>query len=237
MGTKEGDRNRMIWKVRRDMWLAERPDCADCGTPLTGQWKMKWRGEGPKPAASMLELFRYAEPRRTPLLAQCVGLCRDCWLASLPRNEHGAGVVGINGCDCEPCRERRLAYARDRRHEAADQRQQRRSTIIAKGLVPPKSRMSKHHNDWNRSQAGRDHSREQRKRVRREWAAGRVCAHCGSDQNLRCTWKVHPGPLKSTNRIWAYGAAKRAELLQECHTLCVSCLYASFGQREKEKKR
>lgn len=238
MGTKGGDRNRIIWRQRRDAWFAEHSVCERDGCNSTDRCKIVWNGKGPKPFRSMTEVFRAADPRRTDVLADCITLCYTHWLETYPRNVHGGGAVGIHGCKCTPCKERRLEYSRIWGREQTRLWRERRDKIIDKGLPVQKRRISKRNNVWNKSEEGRAHQRDIRRTMRDEWLATQVCALCGATKGLRCTWLERPGPLRSTGMIWAYGKDGRLEYLQKCHTLCVSCLRTTTsrtGEKKKEK--
>lgn len=64
-------------------------------------------------------------------------------------------------------------------------------------------------------QAQRDYCRAWVAARRAAWMAGKVCAECGGDVDLR-PWH----PSRSTKGVWTRNAAYRAELLGECVVLC-----------------
>lgn len=233
MSTRGGESNGRLWQRRRDAWFAEHPVCA-CGS--SDRLKLVWNGEGPKPFRSMLEVFRAAVGRQPPILAQCIPQCYTCWVATRRRNEHGGGKTGIAKCKCDLCRQRRAAFSREWGLQQTALWQERRDRFREKGVPIPVRRASKDNNTWNRSEKGITYKKNRRSRLRDTWLEGRRCVSCGGTNRLAATWIEWPGPFVSTGQIWTYGAAKRAELLEKCHTLCVSCLRTTGNQRNKEKK-
>lgn len=229
-----GQVNRDIWNQRRDAWFAQHSTCVECGS--TKELRIVWNGSGPKPFKSMTEAFRTAEPRRSTLLADCVSKCYQCWLKTYPRNTHGGGAAGIAGCKCGPCVARHNEYARNWGREKTRQWHERRDKLIDKGLPTLARRVSRTHNEWNKTDEGRKQISITRRQRREDWLAGRTCTLCGATKNLRCTWITYPGPLRSTGQIWTHGLARREEYLQKCHTLCVPCLRTTTGQMWKKEK-
>lgn len=234
MPTKGGARNKRIWEERRETWFAEHPACFQCGS--SEQLRIHWNGDGPKPRRSMLEAFRLKEPRRSEILADCVAICRKCWLPTQLRNEHGGGRTGISGCRCDLCLPLRQAVAREWNQRQTEKWQQRRQLALKRGVPIPQRTVSKQNNAWNRSEEGVAAKRTKRQRARDEWLAGKVCAICGGDYKLRTTWIKRPGPLRTTSEIWAFGDERRTEYLELCHTLCVSCLRITTSGRRKGKQ-
>lgn len=235
MPSERSQQNKAKWGPRRDAWFAAHPNCSTCGG--TEGLRIVWNGPGPKPYKSMLEAFRVKEPRRSELLAHCVPICHACWLLTRKRNEHGGGVTGVSGCKCDLCRPLQLASARKWSRKQTQVWDQRRAWALEQGLPVPRRVQNKNNNTWNMSPAGVEHKRTQRHTARDTYMAGKTCAICGGDYMLQVTWKEYPGPLRSSGDIWGLGAARRAEYLEKCHILCISCLRLRSQGRRRSHER
>jgi 5-methylcytosine-specific restriction endonuclease McrA len=67
----------------------------------------------------------------------------------------------------------------------------------------------------------REYMREWIARRRAEWFAGKVCALCGSRENLELD---HIDPAqKVSHRIWSWSGERRNQELAKCRPLCRSC--------------
>lgn len=76
------------------------------------------------------------------------------------------------------------------------------------------------------------YAREWVRRRRLDWFADKVCAHCGSKNNLELD---HIDPAdKVTHKIWSWSDARRSEELAKCQALCESCHKKKTSQEQRK---
>lgn len=232
MATADSLKRKLKWQQRRADWLADHP-CKECGSPDSS--KTMWGGlKEDQPLRSMTEAYRLGGKLGRKYLDQCYALCYDCWRLGLKKNVHGGGKTGIADCNCALCaRARRIYYNAAGRAQTARARE-RREKAIEMGMALPKGSVG-WDNNWNNSDKGKRYKRSKRYEHKVKWLEGRTCDTCGTADHVVPVWKEYPGPLASTGSIWGYGQPKRDELLEKCHTLCVSCSRYAREARKREK--
>lgn len=116
----EYDRQRyQAWKARLIELLGGK--CSECGSTEDLQFDHVSREL--KKFAIMARWNR-SDAELQEELNKCQLLCEIHHkekTASEIRNPHGGGLTGIKGCSCDPCRERRNQYARNRKRRLKQQ--------------------------------------------------------------------------------------------------------------------
>lgn len=77
----------------------------------------------------------------------------------------------------------------------------------------------------------REYQREWMRKRREDYFTGKVCAECGSDEDLELD---HIDPkVKVSHKIWSWSSGRRDAELEKCQTLCRVC----HKERSKEQQR
>lgn len=134
MPYKDRDKQRAFqreWiKRRRAEWFAANGPCAQCGTIED------LIAASPKPNKPVPHrVWTYSEKRRDAVLAECVVLCRKCYLERRwPAPEHGTLAryeSRVHGCRCEKCRAARNRSEQARRKRRKARTPEQREAAVA----------------------------------------------------------------------------------------------------------